>query len=103
MTLVVCFVQDLAAELTARLIVVRQSGREEESHAPTDRWTEEASTAGQRAIHIGWQHKGWAIVPPTGLQRQVAVASTHLKQNLQVHCSALDTLKQLSAGTCGCD
>ena len=67
-----------------RLMVVRQTGREEEPHAPTDKWTSQASTAGQRAIHIGRHHKGWAIVPPTGLQRSVAAANLHLKQNLAV-------------------
>ena len=67
-----------------RLMVVRQTGRQEELHAPTDKWTSRASTAGQRAIHIGRHHKGWAIVPPTGLQRSVVAASLHLKQNLAV-------------------
>ena len=58
---------------------MRQSGKEEEDvKGPTDSWTSEASTAGQRAIHLGQYHKGWAVVPPTGLQRSVAAASKHL-------------------------
>lgn len=76
--------QDLSAELSVRLIVVRQGGKEEEdSNEPTDSWTSEASTAGQRAIHLSQYHKGWAVVPPTGLQRAVAAASGYLKQNLK--------------------
>ena len=76
--------QDLSAELSIRLIVVRQGGKEEEdSNQPTDSWTSEASTAGQRAIHLSRYHKGWAVVPPTGLQRAVAAASGYLKQNLK--------------------
>lgn len=64
--------------------MVRQGGKEEEdSNEPTDSWTAEASTAGQRALHLNRYHKGWAVVPPTGLQRAVAAASGYLKQNLK--------------------
>jgi hypothetical protein len=84
----VAWLQALGVELSTRLTVVRQTGREEEGEEPTDKWTAEASTAGQRAIHLGKHHKGWAVVPPTGLQRSAAVANKHLKQNLAV-CSCL--------------
>lgn len=68
-----------------RLTAVRQSGNEDdEAGEPTDSWTSEANTAGQRAIHLSQHHKGWALVPPTGLQRSVAAANKHLKQKLAV-------------------
>lgn len=76
--------QDLKAELHTRLTKVRQGGRDEDDNEPTDSWTSKASSAGQRAIHLGRQHKGWAVVPPTGLQRSVAAASAQLKQKLGV-------------------
>ena len=77
--------QELSSKLNVRLTAVRQSGKEEEENVqPDDSWTAEASTAGQRAIHLGCHHKGWAVVPPTGLQRSVAAASAHLNQKLAV-------------------
>ena len=75
-------------DLATRLTVVRQAGRgEDDAEEPTDKWTAEASTAGQRAIHLAKHHKGWAIVPPTGLQRSAAVANKHLKQNIAVRAA----------------
>jgi len=78
-------------DLATRLTVVRQSGRgEEAAEEATDKWTAEASTAGQRAIHLGEHHRGWAVVPPTGLQRSAAVANKHLKQNIVVRSFFLE-------------
>ena len=78
------YVQDLKAALNVRATRVRQGGRDEEDAESTDRWASTPSSAGQRAIHLGRHHKGWAVVPPTGLQRSVAAANTQLKQKLAV-------------------
>ena len=72
--------QGRSVELATRLIVVRQGGREEVD-APTDKWTSDNSTIGQRALHLQKYHKGWALLPPTGLQKNVAAAK-QLRDNL---------------------
>ena len=70
------------AKLSTSFMLVRQPGSGD-ADLPTDQWTSHTDTAGQRAIHLDKLHKGWAVVPPPGLQKSVAVAR-QLRQNLMV-------------------
>ncbi|KAK9819963.1 hypothetical protein WJX72_004515 [[Myrmecia] bisecta] len=74
-----------------------------EGHAPTDAWSAEASTAGQRALRIEADNR-WALIPSDGLQRGVASSRAMLKNklpNLQQQASPVASVLAVRLGSEG--